>query len=749
MDKRVNYSEAGTYLENEYRQLFRNLLFPERVKNLDVERWVKYGKDCGATSMFLDAKPHAYAYYDSAFVPKDPILGKRDLVAEFKKAAERHGLKWGAYLCPVQTNSVNSRGDAWQQRKADGATIVPLPGDSDWEHSFFCWNAPGLRELLSNVIMEIAEKYHPHGFYIDGMYFDHRACYCETCKALYRNETGKEMPPRPPDWNSPDWFQYIRWRHHSIAEAARMVHEAAHKIDPRVTVVCNMPYPWCGWYAAQSAAQAHWLDLVGTEGHRSTSANQAGFQTLAEQMGWLIGANRMLKGGKSIHLYTYFDPRTHLTEATTWNDLALAAGALPSVQEHCKLMKRVFARTKQIEPYLRGTVSAADVALHVSGISRDAYYRPADGPAVPESDRAVFNDRGFFEETRGMFTGLLQAHFPTELVHLEDGLEETDLSPFRAILLPNSVYLAPRAVERLQKYVENGGTVVATMETALRDRNGIRQGKEVLWPGSGLKFKGEIETVRPWFMKFDSKGDVAEIEDDMPLAPDEFLVFKGGTKPWLGEDTMLGDRPGGTEVREGGQFRDVPSCSLTFAWGGRSSPAPVLAVEVAADRNWETKIAMRFRRSKEKGWEECPAMAVRPWGKGRVCYLNFQLGTLIFSTGHAWWKNLLAYVINETAEKGQLVVDAPPCVKVFAWWQPAKQRYVLHLVNELSTAGMVGLQRMDLVPVSAKVRIAWPGITSARKVVGDCGCSIKRAGRKWTVQVENLKDRAILVCDKR
>ena len=68
--------------------------------------------------------------------------------------------------------------------------------------------------------MEIAEKYHPHGFYIDGMYFDHRACYCQTCKALYRNETGKEMPPRPPDWNSPDWFQYIRWRHHSIAEAA-------------------------------------------------------------------------------------------------------------------------------------------------------------------------------------------------------------------------------------------------------------------------------------------------------------------------------------------------------------------------------------------------------------------------------------------------------------------------------------------------------------------------------------------------
>ena len=721
-----------SYLEQEYRQMFRNLMFPERMKNMDVEKWVAYCKGCGATSVFLDAKSQAYVYYDSAILQKDPILGERDLVAEFKAAAERNGLKWGVYIAPREIDSMTSKGAEWQQRKADGSTVAP----HGWWRTDFCWNAPGFRNLFSQMLTEISGKYHPHGFYIDGILLMHNACHCEACKSACRAETGREMPLKP-DWSDPAWFQYIRWRNKTTTEAAKMIHEAVHGVDPMITVVFNNPSPWCGWYAAQSAAQAKWLDLVGTEIDMQAGVSYPGFQTLAENMAWLIGANRMLKGGKSTHIYTYFTPKTRFAEAVTWNDIALAAGALPCVQEHCNHMKQIFARTKECEPYLTGMKSAADVAVYVSAMSRDAYYRPDESGAGSKRDGDFFNDKGFFEEMRGTLMGLLHAHLPTELIHLEDGLEESDLSGFRLIILPNDACIPQRASERLQDYVRAGGTLLATMETGLRDPDGARTGNEILWPGSGIRFEGEIHTAKAWMTKYDAYGDVMEIEDDIPSVPDQFLVFNGGTAPWLGEDVMLGDRGDGVEVQEGLQFHDVPSCQL-----------PTPAIQVSLDRNWSSKVNLRFRRSKEKGWEECPAIAARSFGKGCVCYLNFQVGSLIFNTGHVWWRNLLAHAVEVAAGEGPVAVDAPACVKVFAWHQPEKGRYILHLVNELSSVGVNGRQRVDHIPVTAKVKISWPRVEHVELVAGKAICKISRTEpSKWNIEIESLEDKAILSCE--
>ena len=85
---------------------------------------------------------------------------------------------------------------------------------------------------------------------------------------------------------------------------------------------------------------------------------------------------------------------------------------------------------------------------------------------------------------------------------------------------------------------------------------------------------------------------------------------------------------------------------------------------------------------------------------------------------------------------------------VFVWQQPDKNRYVLHVVNELSSTGLTGLQRVDRVPVSATVRIAWPGVKTVKQAVGSAACKITRTGRHWTVQLDNLADRAVLVCQR-
>jgi hypothetical protein len=351
----------------------------------------------------------------------------------------------------------------------------------------------------------------------------------------------------------------------------------------------------------------------------------------------------------------------------------------------------------------------------------------------------------FFAECQGLFKALLNSHIPVEIVH-DDWLAELDIARFRTIILPNSVCLKPETRKRLVEYVENGGTILATMETGLRDQCGRRQGTDLLWLESGLTFKGDIVTPNPMFACYPNPTG-CEVEDNIPAVPDQYLVFcaPAEAKAWIGEENSLDGRHEGIEAREGAQLPGVPSCHL-----------PTKAVEIAADRNWEVLAKLRFRRDKAKGWEECPAVVRRRLGRGCVTYVNFQLGTLTSAAGfplpgligHPWWRRLTAKLVEQTSGRTWVRVQAPTCVKCFVWRQPSRKRYVIHLVNELSSSGMLSAQREDHVPVSAKVRITLPGLRSVKAAIGGKGCRINRSGRQWLVAHSGIVERFVLVCQE-
>jgi uncharacterized lipoprotein YddW (UPF0748 family) len=711
----------ATYLDNEFRQVFRNLNATERLRKVDVARWVKYLKDAGAGTVYMDFKTSGYALYDSKLLPKDPVLGQRDLGAELARACRRHGLKYCAYLEPSQFESLARGHDDWQQRTVDGGLEAVNRGSA---RTVFCWNS-GYRDLFAAVLREIARTYRPHGFYIDGIIFGFSACFCATCKALFKEATGHELPLNP-DWKSPVWHAYLDWRRGRIEDISRVMGEAVHAVDPRIAVVWNCGYFNKGWYDAQSPAQAQWLDFASVEILPTGSGWRVGDHkyTYGESLVWGTAANRSLKYGKLTNNYTYLVPTTRLAEAVTSYDLMMAAGGTPCPQEHVRFLPQLLRRVRQIEPYLVDMQSAADVALHFSTAAHNAYYQPDDHG----------RDRPFFAELQGVFKALLNSHVPVEVIH-DDWLECGDLTPFRTVILPNSVCLSATAIGRLQSYVESGGTIVATLETGLRDRVGNRQDTELLWPGSGLRFKGDIVTPKPRWWEWQPDG-AFRFEDNIPAEPDQYLVFQDSMKGWIGEDIRLGKRPDGVETREGLQFEGVPSCQL-----------PTPAVEVGADRNWKTLLTLRFRRDKQKGWGDGPAVLVRNWGRGRIVYANFQVGTPTSRSGHPWWRRLMARLVEEASGKPKVRVRAPICVKLFVWRQPARNRTLIHLVNELSSAGQREVEREDHIPVPVTVKIALPSVTSVKAALGGRGCTITRAGRGWTVQIPALAERAVLVCE--
>jgi hypothetical protein len=178
------------------------------------------------------------------------------------------------------------------------------------------------------------------------------------------------------------------------------------------------------------------------------------------------------------------------------------------------------------------------------------------------------------------------------------------------------------------------------------------------------------------------------------------------------------------------------------------------AVQVASDSQWKTVLPMRYRRDKAEGFLTTPAVLTRKLGKGRIVYVNFQVGeqaagaTSMTGTAvaHPWWRSFVKQLVQAASGAPKIAVEAPICVKTALWKQPAKNRYALHLVNELSSTGVRAVQHEDFVAVPAKVTITMPGLKKVRVVVGAKGAKVVKKGKAWTVTLPVLEERAIIEC---
>ena len=708
--KEASGQDRSTYLDNEFRQVFRNLDCVERIRKINVDEWIKYCKASGAGVVIMDAKVH-YALYKTKLMPRDPVLGKRDLMAEIAAAAKKHEIKWGAYFQPCHTNSLVHDHPDWQQIMANGSPEASKIG----QPTVLCYNSP-YRQLYLGMLHEVAENYRPHCFFIDGIIFYYTSCFCVHCLARYQREAGKPMP-RKPDWKSRDWYDYLDWRYGQVAEISRDIHKAIHSVDPKIGIIWNcMPL---AWYAAQSPIQAQYLDFPCAEQNPGAFMGLRHNFSFVDELAFAHTVNRALTSGRQTNWYLWLTPQIELAEIESSVDVSLAYGAQVCTQEHCRHLPKICRRIRQVEPYLKDAVSAADVAFHYSTLAHNAYYQPGAG-----------EDKSFFNEIRGLFRGLLHNQILADGLQ-DDSIETQDLSGFRAVILPNSVCLRPGAVANLSGYLENGGTVIATLETGRRDKYGNSVGNELLWQGSGLRFVDDIETPRPWYVRETTTG--IELEDEMPSVPDQYIAFPGNPREWIGEDIRLGRRPDGVEFREMLQMEGIASCHL-----------PTKAVEIRGDKSWKNILMMRFRRNKTKGWEECPAVLCKQVGKGRIWYCNFQLGTLMTEHEHRWWRFFIKKLVDTAAGGSAVQIKAPACVKAFLWRQPQKSRYVLHLVNELSSVGIRRIQMEDHVPVPCQVNVTLPGIKRVRQVVGRSLCRIHRIGCSWKIAFAALKERAII-----
>ena len=89
----------------------------------------------------------------------------------------------------------------------------------------------------------------------------------------------------------------------------------------------------------------------------------------------------------------------------------------------------------------------------------------------------------------------VEEHLPLTLIN-DWNLNVTDLSRYKVLILPNAACLDARQVEAIDRFVRNGGGLVASLDTSLFDEFGTPRDDFALAGVLGVSYRG-IPDSRP------------------------------------------------------------------------------------------------------------------------------------------------------------------------------------------------------------------------------------------------------------
>ena len=115
------------------------------------------------------------------------------------------------------------------------------------------------------------------------------------------------------------------------------------------------------------------------------------------------------------------------------------------------------------------------------------------GVLYPSTTRAV-QDPGVYMGYYGWCNALTEGQIPYNAV-LERELELAErLARYRVLALPNASSLSDGQVERIERFVRRGGTIIASGQTSLYDETGKRRDDFGLADVFGLRYQGQISS---------------------------------------------------------------------------------------------------------------------------------------------------------------------------------------------------------------------------------------------------------------
>ncbi|MBC8101448.1 MAG: alpha-L-fucosidase [Cytophagales bacterium] len=447
---------------------------PDVGADWDAEHFAQTLKNAHVNSVTIFAKcHHGMNYYPSEIGPVHPAL-TFDLLGEQIAACHKEGIRCPIYLSVVWDVSAAERHPEWRQVDKNGKLVGMAPFGTDplpftaWP--WLCVNNGYADELLAQT-KELIDRYGDEcdGFFYDILMYNGDGCFCPQCLRSLK-ESGLD-PENPRD-------------------RRRNNHASARRFMARVSELIRSRLPDAGIFynsrwGVHFADEAEYYSQVEIES-LPTGGWGYGFYPLWSRYGRNFGLPMLGMTGRFHRSWADWGGLKHPDALKFECGGILATGGAISVGDQLasrgrlsepvyEVIGEAFAQVEQVEPYCIGAVGVADVALLILD---------------PQADRATMSAAsGHIEGAAKM---LLELH------HQFDVVTETtcaDFGRYALLVLPDQAYASPETVERLRRFVAQGGKLLLSHEALLS----TEKSAFLLADEMGVDYQGPAQSSPDYF----------------------------------------------------------------------------------------------------------------------------------------------------------------------------------------------------------------------------------------------------------
>ena len=731
----VDASAAGANLPW-YRRAYRwgqtNITEKDPVR-YDVAWWRDFWKKTEVQAVIINAGG-IVAYYPSKYPlhHRAEFLNGRDLFGELTKAAHDDGLFVMARMDSNRTaeDFFKAHPD-WFARDSKGEPIRAA------DKYVACINSPYYDEYLPGVLKEIIERSHPEGF-TDNSWAGlgrESICYCEHCARRFRDKAGAALPPQA-DWDDPVYRKWILWSYERRTEVW--------ELNNRVTTSAGgADCIWSGMMSGSVSSLARSFRDLREVSKRAgilmldhqRRDDDTGFQQngdtgkrVHQMLGWDKLAPESMAMYQSGPGY-YRVASKPAPEARMWMISGIAGGIQPwwhyvaAYHEDRRMYRTpepVMKWAKKNEQYLIDRQPIATIGVAWSQRNTDFFGR---GEAADRVDAPY----------TGFMHALVRARIPYLPVHVDDLDSAQELS---VLILPNLGGLSDEQCARIRRFVERGGSLVATGVSSLYNESGDPRADYALADifgasrttsaprlrsergGASDRFTPEGHTYLRLIPEMRAAVDGPKAGDEPPVRGKRHSVLHGF------EETDL--------LPYGGTLAPLKLASGAVVPLTYVPPFPTYPPETSWMREPRTSI---------------PGLVLSERGKSRVAFLPADLDRRYAKEHLPDHANLLANVVRwAAADRLPLTVQGPGMIDCHLYRQ--RDRLILHLVN-LTSAATWRAPLDELIPVGPiRVEIGLPSGVSgraARLLVADKTVSPALRNGKVEVEVPSILDHECLL----
>ncbi|MGH3491068.1 MAG: beta-galactosidase trimerization domain-containing protein, partial [Actinopolymorphaceae bacterium] len=483
---------------------------------------------------------------------------------------------------------------------------------------------------------------------------NHGPCHCAHCQRRFAERYDQPLPTRA-DWDDPAYVQWLEYTRETLGDLAGRVRKLITSKNPDAALILSHD-PDIVFYEANNAVdrpQPLWIH--GTGEFLRTSRTATPDKPVWVNSVMFIDMPYRFVPEQQGHLGLYFAQ----TIAHGGNPSAYLVGTpdrLPA--SSFDIVRDVFGFHRDNARFYTDVRSSAEVGVVSSVRSGERYGGPSGVDKV----------RG---ELRGVYRALVESHVPFDIVpdHLltADALDST-LRRYKALVLPNVAVLSDDQADVLDRYVEAGGGLVATYDTAGFDADGAPR------PGIAVRSLGATAVIdrreapgamRSAYLRVTEPGDLpGAVEGDLVLLDRAYLYVE--------------PRPDAV-------------CSFGLVPPSRYGPPEKCYWDVETDH---------------------PGLVWHRHGSGRTAYLPWPVGRLYDDLSRPEHRDILLHALDEVSGGRQVSTDAPPHVEIVVSEQEDPHRTLVHLINYSGQRGRAFGPPLPIQDIRVELR-SIPPVTGA------------------------------------